>query len=71
VTTVHLSGLRKWRIWGGDVRHWFNFDARRPEKPLALVLDVGGYVRPCITPDNLQLVVEALRAHGVQVSGPA
>jgi hypothetical protein len=71
VTTVHLSGLRKWRIWGGDVRHWFNFDARRPEKPLALVLDVGGYVRPCITPDNLQLVVEALCAHGVQVSGPA
>ena len=71
VTTVHLGGLRRWRIWGGDVRHWFNFDARRPEKPLALILDVGKAVKPTITPDDPQQVLDVLRRHGVQINQPA
>jgi hypothetical protein len=71
VTTVHLGGLRKWRIWGGDVRHWFNFDAGRLHKPIALVLDVGKSVKPTITPDDPAQVLDVLRRHGIQVSQPA
>jgi hypothetical protein len=71
VTEVHLRGLRSWRIWGGDVRHWFNLDARRPEKPLALVLDVGNAVKPTITPDDPAQVIDVLRRHGIQVTEAA
>ena len=71
VTKVQLRGLQKWRIWGGDVRHWFNFDARRPDKQVALVLDVGKHVKPTITPDDPHHVVDVLRRHGIEVSEPA
>jgi hypothetical protein len=71
VTKVQLRGLQKWRIWGGDVRHWFNFDAHRPDKQVALVLDVGRHVKPTITPDDPQHVVDVLRRHGIEVSEPA
>ena len=71
VTKVQLRGLQKWRIWGGDVRHWFNFDARRPDKQVALVLDVGKHVKPTITPDDPQHVVDVLQRRGIQVSEPA
>ena len=71
VTKVRLRGLQKWRIWGGDVRHWFNFDARRPDKQVALVLDVGKHVKPTITPDDPHHVVDVLRRRGIQVSEPA
>jgi hypothetical protein len=67
VRKVLLDGLRKWRIWGGDFRHWFNFDARRPHKQVALILDVGQRVKPTITPDDPQQVVDALRRRGIQV----
>ncbi len=59
----------KWRIWGsGDLRHWLNFDASRPGKSQALVIDVGGWIRPTITPDDPARVLEVLRSHGVAVS---
>ena len=68
VTRVRLRTLQKWRIWGsGDLRHWFNFDRRRPSKEIALVLDLGERVKPTITPDDPQQVVGVLRAHGVDV----
>jgi hypothetical protein len=47
------SSARRWRIWGsGDFVHWWNLDPRRPTKTRALVLDVGGRIRPTITPDD-------------------
>jgi hypothetical protein len=53
-------GIRKWRIWGsGDFVHWWNFDPARPQKEMALDIDVGKRVRPTITPDDWQ-VVEAI-----------
>jgi len=59
-----VNSLRRWRIWGsGDFRHWWNFDARRPTKKTALVLDVGGWVRPTITPDDPEAVEQILRDH--------
>jgi hypothetical protein len=72
VTQRRLGTLRRWRIWGsGDLVHWFNFDPRRPHKDVALVLDLGERVKPVITPNDAGKVVELLRCHGVQVSGPA
>jgi hypothetical protein len=56
-----LSG--KGRIWGtSDPRYWFPLDTRRGGKKTLLVLDIGRRVRPCITPDDPDRVVELLRA---------
>lgn len=56
VTELPLTGMstvRKWRIWGsGDFLHWWNLDTHRPEKDMALVIDVGHRVRPTITPED-------------------
>ena len=61
-----LSG--KGRIWGsGDFKHWFNFDAKRPRKDWALVIDVGKRTEPVITPDDVDQVVAVLREHAVRV----
>ena len=56
-----VNALRRWRIWGsGDFVHWWNFDARRPHKDAALVLDIGKRVRPTITPDDAGAVEQLL-----------
>jgi hypothetical protein len=56
-----LNAVRKWRIWGsGDFVHWWNLDPRRPEKSMALVIDVGRHVRPTITPDDPDAVANIL-----------
>lgn len=49
-----LSAVRgKWRIWGsGDFVHWYNLDGNRPAKESGIELDIGGRIRPCITPDD-------------------
>jgi hypothetical protein len=72
VTEMRLGTMRKWRIWGsGDLRHWWNFDTGRPQKEVALALDVGGRVKPAITPDDPQRVLDVLREHGVPIREPA
>jgi hypothetical protein len=59
--------VRKWRIWGsGDFRHWWNLDPRRPEKDTALELDLGRWIRPTITPDDVQAVEELVQEHTVR-----
>jgi hypothetical protein len=64
VQTLPLTGLnavRRWRIWGsGDFVHWWNLDPSRPGKSIALVIDVGRYVRPTITPDDPAAVASLL-----------
>lgn len=57
-----LTGIGgRWRIWGsGDFVHWWNLDPHRPSKELALVLDVGGRVKPTITPDDPEAVARLL-----------
>lgn len=58
----------KGRLWGsGDLRHWFPLDLRRPQKGKALVLDVGTWVRPVITPDDPDRVLAILRERVVHV----
>jgi hypothetical protein len=50
-----LSG--SWRIWGAtDPRLWFHLDPRRPRKRTALILDLGKWVKPVITPDDPEQV---------------
>lgn len=59
------NAVRRWRIWGsGDVnlRHWWNLDRNRPDKHMALVLDVGRHIRPTITPDDPNAVEQILDA---------
>lgn len=69
VRRVSLGTLGRWRIHGsGDLIHWFNFDARRPEKDVALVVHLSGRIRPVITPDNPGQAAAALAAHGVNVT---
>jgi len=60
-----LTAVRgKWRIWGsGDFAHWYNLDRRRPQKELALEIDVGGRIRPTITPDDPDTVDRILAGH--------
>jgi hypothetical protein len=59
VRTYALGAVRgRWRIWGsGDLVHWYNLDANRPNKQTGIELDVGGWCRPCITPDDVDEVV--------------
>ena len=63
-TTFPLSKVRgRWRLWGsGDLVHWFNLDAGRPHKDVGIELDLGGRVRPCITPDDPDAVARILAA---------
>jgi hypothetical protein len=55
-----LSG--KGRIWGtAHPRYWFPLDTQRVSKRTLLVLDIGRQVRPCVTPDDPDRVIELLR----------
>lgn len=57
-----VNAVRRWRIWGsGDFVHWWNLDPQRPNKELALVIDVGRRVRPTITPDDPQAVERIIK----------
>jgi len=57
----------RWRLWGsGDLVHWYNLDARRPRKRLALEIDTGGRVRPTITPDDPDNVARILTENAVR-----
>ena len=69
VREAPLGPAGKWRIHGsGDLVHWFNFDPRRPRKDTAIVLYLGGSIRPVITPDDPERVAAELAAHGVTVT---
>ncbi|MGD3106166.1 hypothetical protein [Streptomyces sp. YGL11-2] len=50
------------RIWGtANPRYWASLDPGRMGKSTALVLDLGGYVRPFITPDDPDAVEAVIR----------
>lgn len=57
-----INTVRRWRIWGsGDFLHWWNLDTKRPEKRLALVIDIGRHIRPTITPNDPETVEGILK----------
>ncbi len=56
------------RIWGtANPRYWASLDPDRARKRAALVLDTGRRVRPLITPDDPDAVLEGIRAHAPRV----
>lgn len=60
---VELSPLRgSGRIWGtAHPRYWASLDPRRPGKKAGLILDLGRFVRPFITPDDPEAVKRIIR----------
>jgi hypothetical protein len=60
----------KGRIWGtSHPSYWFPLDVKRTGKEQMLVIDVGHRVKPCVSPDQTDRVVELLSAH-VPVTTP-
>ena len=54
----------KGRIWGtANPRYWASLDPQRPKKSVGLILDVGRFVRPFITPDDPDAVETLIREH--------
>jgi hypothetical protein len=62
---VELSALRgRARIWGtANLRYWASLDPKRPAKKTALILDLGRFVHPFLTPDDPSAVEAAISAH--------
>jgi hypothetical protein len=66
VKRVDIDVIGKGRIWGSyysDPRYWASLDPRRPWKKVALILNLGRRVSPCITPDDPDAVEAAIREH--------
>ena len=61
---VDLSAIRgRGRIWGtANPGYWTSLDPGRPRKSTALILDLGGTVRPFITPDDAGAVADIIVA---------
>ncbi|HET8599137.1 MAG TPA: hypothetical protein VFL99_02345 [Segeticoccus sp.] len=54
----------KGRVWGsGDLRHWTPLDLKRPQKQVAIILDVGAAVRPTFSPEDPERFVAILQQH--------
>lgn len=52
------------RIWGtGDFRHWSPLDKDRPNKDIAIILDLGRRIRPKFSPRNPEQVLTILLQH--------
>ena len=65
VTRVNIGAVTgRARIWGtASFRHWASLDPQRPRKRVALILDLGGPIKPFITPDDPQAMMDAIHAH--------
>lgn len=51
----------QWRIWGtGNPRYWLNLDSNRPNKTVALIFDIGKWVRPVLTPEDAPAFLRVL-----------
>ncbi|MGA2528091.1 MAG: PH domain-containing protein [Acidimicrobiales bacterium] len=64
VRRVEMSTFKgQMRVWGTSNPHyWASLDPQRRHKSVALILDVGRYVKPFITPDNPDVVEAIIRA---------
>jgi len=58
------------RIWGtANPRYWANLDLARPKKTVGLILDLGRFVKPFITPQHVDEVESILRARSHAAPG--
>ncbi len=62
---VELGTLRgRGRIWGtGNPRYWAGLDPQRPSKHAGLILNLGRFVAPFITPEDPDAVEAVIREH--------
>jgi hypothetical protein len=50
------------RFWGAShPRYWFPLDVHRASKQTLLILELGRWVRPCITPEDPDKVIALLK----------
>jgi hypothetical protein len=57
-----MSWARKRRFWGAaDPRYRLPRDGHRATKQTLLILELGRWVRPCITPEDPARVIAVLR----------
>lgn len=50
------------RIWGMDLSpEWFHLDPKRPFKDKCIVIDIGEWIKPTITPENHNRVWQILQ----------
>ena len=65
VDRVTMSAFRgQWRLWGpANPRYWASLDPHRGSKKEGLVLDLGRFVHPFVTPDDVDAVEAAIREH--------
>jgi hypothetical protein len=62
VRKIDLTAFRgRGRIWGtGNFQYWASLDPGRPGKSAGLILDLGGPVKPFLTPDNADAVADII-----------
>ncbi len=73
VQRITLSATRgRARLWGTmNLRYWANLDMKRTRKSTGLVLDLGKFVKPYITPDDTDALESLLREKaGLGPAGP-
>jgi len=73
VQRVTLSATRgRARLWGTmNLRYWANLDMKRTRKSTGLILDLGKFVKPYITPDDTDALESLLREKaGLGPAGP-
>ncbi len=65
VRRVRLELLRgRLRLWGSaNPRYWASLDPGRPNKRVALILDLGRGVHPVLTPDDPDAVEQLILGH--------
>jgi len=65
VQSVDIGPLTgKLRIWGTSRLDWWaHLDLRRPSKKTALLIDVGRFVKPFISPEDPGRVMQIVAGH--------
>ena len=65
VRRVDIGALNgRARIWGtADPRYWAGLDPQRPTKKSALILDLGRFVKPFLTPSDPDAAESCIRDH--------
>jgi hypothetical protein len=65
-------GINRLRVWGTGLNplQWLHLDWGRPGKSTGILLDLGKTIRPVLTPDNPEAVLQLLeeRRRGGQLA---
>lgn len=63
VSTETMGAMTgKYRFWGtSHPQYWLHLDARRPSKDRAIVLETDAWVRPVITPEDVDAALRVIQ----------